>query len=343
MGRNSSSSTSTSTQTTKLPGFQQEAVNSYFDELMRQFNETGLQRETYGGQLVAGLTPDQIAAQTTARDYATGTGQNYANRVLDTSSYLLDPQNLLDPSRIPGFDASQTSILRLLTQNLNENILPQQRTGSILAGGYGDSRSQIGDALAIGRTNQAAADALSRNQMNAYFGGLDAMLQALSLAPNTFGVGLAPADVLQRVGGQQQAQQQAEIDAEVRRFEQQQNEPLQALALLHDLVGSAGQYGGTTSGTNFQRNSSSSNPLQTIGAIAAAGLAPTLIGGGGLSSLIGGSLAGGAASAVPSFIPSFAPSASAVMPSIQQAAYAPGGIFDPNRLGLSLAPIARGT
>lgn len=334
MGKSKSTQTTNQTQTTKLPSFQENAAKGYFDELMRQFNETGLQREAYQGDLVAGLTPDQIAGQDAARTFATGQGQNYANRAIDTSSYLLDPNNILDPSRIPGVQASREALIRDVTRNLTENILPQTRTGALLTGAYGGSNQGNQDALAAGRTSEAITGALANQDTALYSQGLQAMLNALQLAPQTADLGLMPARTLQAIGAQNQTQNQNEIDAEVRRHEFTQNEPLAALERFQQLVGTSGMYGGTTTGNSTTTNTSKPSTLQTLGTIASIAAIP-YTGGASAAALPGLVGSGQPSIASPGWLPSVSPSNSAVLPAITQVPQTVEEMY-----GRSLAPVS---
>lgn len=73
----------------------------------------------------------------------------------------------------PYLDEMAGDITTQVNNNLQRNILPNIRAESIAAGGYGDSRNAITDALAVGETNRNLSGALSNlygtdynNQMN---------------------------------------------------------------------------------------------------------------------------------------------------------------------------------
>lgn len=73
----------------------------------------------------------------------------------------------------PYLDEMAGDITTQVNNNLQRNILPNIRAESIAAGGYGDTRNAITDALAVGETNRNLSGALSNlygtdynNQMN---------------------------------------------------------------------------------------------------------------------------------------------------------------------------------
>src|SRR5690606_24487616 len=113
----------------------------------------------------------------------TGAGSDFANSVLGANSMLLDPNRMLNPQNIPGFQASQDAMIQQVTRNLQENILPAVRGEAILSGGYGGSRQGIAEGLSVGRTSDAIASSLANMNLGAYTQGLQAMQNAIGMAP----------------------------------------------------------------------------------------------------------------------------------------------------------------
>src|SRR4029079_7578808 len=99
-------------------------------------------------------------------------------------------------------------------------------------------------------TNDAITNALANMNLGAYGQGLNAMTTALGLAPSTANLGTAPANPLAQVGAQNQGQQQAELGAAQQQFQEQQAAPAQGLGILQQLLGTSGQYGGSTEGAS---------------------------------------------------------------------------------------------
>lgn len=233
------------TQTSNLSPLQQPVVQQFFEDLMQQYTSGTLGPQAYTGERVAALTPQQQAAQAMMQNFAGGAGSDFANSALLANQRLLSP-DMLDPSRVPGLQASKDANALALTRQLTEQQLPAIRSGALLDNSYGGSRQGIAEGLATGRTNEAIANANAGMDMQAYSQGLQAMQGALGLAPSTMNVGTAPAQLVGQVGQQNQAQQQAELDAQQEQFREEQSVPATTLGLLQNLMGVQGQYGGST-------------------------------------------------------------------------------------------------
>lgn len=238
------------TATAALPSFQQPVVDAYFKDLLSKYTTGGLTPGVYDGPRVAGATPAELAARTMATNYAGGQGSGFADSVMGASRTLLDPNTILNPANIPGMQATKDAMIRSVTRNLTEQILPHIRNSSSFAGGYGDNRQGIAEGLAIGRTNEGLAGALGNLDLGTYQAGLGAMQNALSMAPSTYNVGTAPANTMSQVGTAERADVQAGIDAQRAQFaEQQAASPGNVLNILRGLMGGQGDYGGQTAAT----------------------------------------------------------------------------------------------
>lgn len=276
-------------QTTRtiLPANQQRNIDLLMNEARNYYNSGG--RQFYQGDMVADFNPYQTAGQQYMLDYAGGVGQDLVNNAMAGNNYFLDPNNIMSPENMPGFQGTVDAVQRTFTDNLLRNILPSVRGGGTSSGQYGGSASGIGQALATSEATKNIADSIAPMYMDAYGRGLDMFNQAQNRAPSLFALGAAPGTIMGQVGDATQAQQQREIDADVMKWNFAQNEPIQLLSLLQSLTGSAGQYGGTTQSNSTTSTSGGGNPLGQ-----ALGIGMMLMGmpGPGASMLAGGSGAG---------------------------------------------------
>jgi hypothetical protein len=247
------SQTTQGTTTTTLPAGQQQNVDLLQQGARDQYLSGG--PRFYGGQTYAGPTSQQLAGREGAAGYATGAGQSLVDNYQAGEQFWLNPQNIFNPSNIPGFQQATDSVTQNVNRNLTESVLPAVRTGNIANGTLGGSRGQIAEGLAAGRTGDALAQALAGMNMNAYSQGLGMYNSAANRAPQTYGLGLAPSNTLETVGGQYQSDQQRQIDEAMQRFNFEQLAPLLNLQAFQQLTGTAGQYGGTTNSTQTQRMS----------------------------------------------------------------------------------------
>lgn len=259
-----SKSKTSSTQTVKLPQNQQANVNLLQQGAGQWYQSGGPQ--FYGGNTVADVSTNTTAGRQSMLDAAGSVGG-----LLDTAQrgeqFWMNPENIFNPSNIPGFAQAMKSVTQDTTRNLTENVLPGLRSGSVQSGTYGGSRQGIGEGLAVGRTSDAIAGTLADMQMGAFDRGLNMYNAAQNRLPSTLNNMLMPGQTQVAVGQQQQADQQRLIDADMRRHEFEQMAPLFALQQLQALIGQAGTYGGTTSTVNTQKTGF--NPLQLVGGAAA--------------------------------------------------------------------------
>lgn len=255
-----SKSKTTSVNEVKLPENQQANVNLLQTGAGDWLNSGGAQ--FYGGNTVA-----QPGQNITAGREAILGGANSVGGLIGTAQrgeeFWLDPNNIFDPSRIPGFSQAQKSVTQDVTRNLTEGILPGLRSGSVASGTYGGSRQGIGEGLAVGRTSDALAKELGTMQMGAFDRGLSQYNQAQNRLPQTINNATLPGQIQNQVGEAQRADEQANINAARERWDYEQNAPLLALQQLQALTGTAGTYGGTSTTTNTQKTGF--NPMQLVG------------------------------------------------------------------------------
>jgi hypothetical protein len=254
-----------STQTTTLPQDQQTNV----DMLMagaRDFYRTG-GPQYFGGNTVAGTDPNTLAGRTAGLNFAGGVGGNFTNSYLAGESNFLDPNNIYNPERMPGYARAREGVMTDVNNNLQRNILPSIRSSASANGVYGGSRQGIAEGLAAGEASRSVGDTLARMDMDAYGQGLGMYNAAAGRAPTSYGLGLAPSSTLQGIGEQYRADSQRNIDADMARWNFQQLAPLLNLQNFQGLTGTAGQYGGTTTGTQVQQGGGGNPWMQGVGAL----------------------------------------------------------------------------
>lgn len=196
------------------------------------------QPKLYSGQTIAGFTPNEVAGQQGAIDAATGTGTQLATQAADTTKFLLNPA-LLDPSSNPHLAANGQAITTNMTRNLTESILPGVRSGATMSGGAysgGNTRDQMAEMLAVGRTNEAIGQSLSKLYGDAYNYGLGTMSGAVSMTPEVQAAQLFGPKVQAAVGAQQRSAEQAALDEAQSRFYLQQQLPLLKAQELMGLI-----------------------------------------------------------------------------------------------------------
>lgn len=178
----------------------------------------------YGlGQLVGGIGPSQAAG-----------------------SFLLSGQTL-SPETNPVFEQQVEAAIRPIQKQLTQEILPQIRGEAVQAGQFGGSRQGIAEGLAIQGFEQKAGDIATEIAARNYEQGLNAMTRALDtvLGAGTIGVRtglgegvrslfatprladflLRPASVVEAIGAQRRAMEQALLQEEAQRYVTEQMIP----------------------------------------------------------------------------------------------------------------------
>jgi hypothetical protein len=249
MGQRATQSTN-QTSTTQLPAGQQANVNELMSGALSQYQSGG--PKFFPGQTFAGPTAQETAGRTAASGYATGVGQSLVDSAIKNDQFFLNPDNVFNVGNTPGYGAVRQGIVQDTTRNLTESILPGIRGSAITGGGLGGSRQGIAEGLAVGRTNDALSKNLGALDMSVAGMNMQANQAAAARAPQTFALGLQPAQTQANVGAAIRGDTQQSIDANRERFNFEQMAPLLNLQALQSLTGTAGQYGGTTTSQGQQ-------------------------------------------------------------------------------------------
>jgi hypothetical protein len=284
MGNNETSSTQTTTQT--LPANQQTNVDALLQGALDYFNSGG--RSFFPGDLVADFDPLQTQGQNQIVNFSQGVGSDLVSNAIGANNRLLDP-SIMDPTTNPIFTNLLGHMLTANTQNFNEQVLPNIRTGAVSSGQFGGTPGEIAEALSTDRFLQSNAQQQNQLGLGQQALGMNAMLSAIRNSPGLFQLGMAPGQAVAGVGEARQNQAQNEIQGEQTRHNFEQNEPMIMLQLLRDLTGQAGTFGGTstTTGTQSAEGSPFNQVLGTAMALASmvnpamslfGGLAPTGMG-----------------------------------------------------------------
>lgn len=223
-----------------------------------------------------------------------------------TSGAVLNPQS---NAALRGAIQNAT---RPIMENFRESILPSIASESISAGGYGGSRQGIAQGLAARGASNAVGDVASQMANQNYQAGLQAMLQGLNTEQNALGQliqgqlggqqaaqgwlsqqqgglqglqgllgqqgnlmqqSLMPINMIESVGAQNQAMEQARLTEQVQRFV---NEQMMPFAIAQDVAAMAfGMPGGTTKTTATGGQSGNMGAQLGMGALS---ILPALIG-----------------------------------------------------------------
>lgn len=254
-----------STQTTTLPGDQQQNVDLLMQGARDLYGTGG--PSYYPGQTYAGTDPRTTAGRDATYNYAGGVGGALAGNAIATDRSFMDPNNIFNPENIPGFQRAQQGVITANNNNLQRNTLPAIRSGAVQNGSYGGSRQGIAEGLALSENQNNIDNTLANMNMNAYNTGMGYANAAASRAPQTYGLGLAPGQTMAGVGDAYRSDAQRSIDADMARYNFGQLAPLLNLQNFQGLTGTAGQYGGTTTGQQTNNMSGGSGALGPLGGL----------------------------------------------------------------------------
>jgi hypothetical protein len=336
VGGSQSSGGGTTTATSE-PWKEQQPFLQYGFEQSRQATENALANPVFGGQRVAGLTPEQQALIQQGTQFGTnqfGQAQNLQNMSMGalgaTSGFGQNAADIygqyagVDPTQQIIAQAGQyannpytqgiiDSASRDVTRNLYENQLPSLALGTTGSGNINSTRAGVQQGIAERGAAERLADISSniRGQFfqsglgqaqNQYNQNLQNQLAANQGVQGAFGAGVGGMAAGQQLGaggfalgqtaaGMNQAQQQNQINADMQRFAEERDIPMDVMARYMQTIG--GNYGGTQTQTAPETGGGFMGALQ-------GGLGGALGGYGLATGPFGMSMPGGAVGGTPS-------------------------------------------
>lgn len=270
--------------TTQVLSPQQQELMSLAMPSLRQYAATVPQR--YDQPTVADFNPTQTTAQQTALG-AAGQQANVANNAASAVQNLTSG-NIWDPNFNPNLRGAIDAATRPIVDQFTQQIAPAIRSGAVATGGFGGSRQGINETRGAEATARAVGDTSSKLVEDLYKTNLDAQLKAVGLTPTVQAGQLQPAMTAYGVGSDQQAMEQAKINAAVQGFNFDQAAPFMAGRDIISML--AGMPGGSTTST---ANVPQVNPwMQSLGGAAAGAAAGSAFGpvGTGIGAVGGGVL-----------------------------------------------------
>lgn len=240
----------------------------------------------YGGSTIAGFDPSQTAGQQMALTGA-GTQTDLGQAGAGASQRWLGA-DALDVGNNPAVAGMMERNRRAVTDNLMQTALPGIRDSAEKSGNFGSSRQGIAEGLAIGKSNQALADANASTLSNAYNTNVESQLKALGLLPQTTQNLTAGAQTTSAVGDVRQAMDQARLSEQVGNFNYDQLAPyLQSKDIMSLLTGLPGGSNVTTASVPQKNPLTSALGGAATGASLGSFLGPVGSGvGGGIGALL---------------------------------------------------------
>lgn len=249
---------------TKLPDNQQRNVDLLMQGAEDLYKQGG--PKYYEGNTVAPRSADTLTANEMARQFALGSGTDMANRAIASNNAWLNPEMLTNPNMIPGYSGVADDLSRRARISLTEDMLPSIRSSGVLAGGYGDTKNQNAQALAVARANEALQGQLSGLGLDTWSRAAGLQQQAIQMAPMLMSLGMQPAQIMQLIGAGNEAYDQRLIDAAREKWNFEQTRPYSNLEFFKQMTGRAGDYGGTNVTTTQGPSNTLTGAMQGLGA-----------------------------------------------------------------------------
>ena len=208
------------------------------------------QEQYYPGQTIAGFTPAQLQGQQGILGAANQLQGNVVDPSLSAWRGMLGASDVANRPEVQGLlAANQRNVMDTLTRE----ALPAIDITSVGYGGFGGSGHAKAQQLALDRASTALANANAGILSDAYGQGLGATQYALGAAPQMAELGFVAPRAIGGVGAEQQAMEQAMIDAEVQKWKANQAAPYERLQRQMAIYGAGQPYGSTTSPNPNQR------------------------------------------------------------------------------------------
>ena len=229
----------------------------------------------YPGETLAGFDPAQKFAQERTLQYAGGPRADLQQRAAETS-LVQGLSGQIDPN---AYNPMVNALTSNVIGNLQKDVLPGIRQQQVMYQPGGSSRAAL-------MQNRAVTDAVTSGMTkpiadmytNAYNQAQNRAVQSGGLYPSIMGAPLAMYGAMGDVGAQRRAMSQSAIDRDMARYEYEANAPQNALRNYMAMV--SGDYGSTTTQTT-----PGPSGLSQLGQVA--GIAGSLLGGGGIPGLLG--------------------------------------------------------
>jgi len=208
----------------------------------------------YPDQTYAGFDPLQTQGQDMALNFATGGMQDAATSALGANQ-LMTSGDLLYANSNPYLQQNISDANQLIARNFNENVMPAIGQGAQNTGQYGSSRHGIAQGIAARGVGEAMQRNTNQMMNQAYNTGLQAMATGVGQTPTALKSGLAPSQVYQDIGAQNQALSQLGINDAVNAYNFNQQAPWTNLqnyqgALTGNYLGSGGSSTVPVTGSN---------------------------------------------------------------------------------------------
>lgn len=279
-GGSSGSNNQVVTQKSEPWSAQQPYLTEAFAEAQKNYKSS--MPQYYPGSTIAPQSGDTLRAMDMVRTAATG-NQGLIDNAIGTSNATIRG-DFLSPNSNPWLKDTYNQAADAVTRQFQTVGLPGADSGMDMAGRYGSGAWKLAREAATDSYGRALTGLATDIYGGNYQAERDRMLNAANNAGATYGMGFMPSTAIAALGSQADARAQDLLNADIQRFNYNQELPNAKLSDYMKLI--QGNYGG------------SSTTTQPLYSNSGAGLLGGLlsIGGGLLGSYFGGPMGGMAGS-----------------------------------------------
>lgn len=188
-------------------------VKPYLKDLANMIGEQ--KGDIVGGDYtkdMAEMTPEQRTALESLQQYY-GEGGGFQETLGQANGALSDllrsPEEVAQSQEVQDLIASKQAGI---TEQLNEKVLPQIRSGATSAGQYGSTRQGVAEGVATGKAASSMADLEAQITGDVYNTQLQNQLKATGLAPSIASAGGSGLEQLFNIGDIERQENQARED-----------------------------------------------------------------------------------------------------------------------------------
>lgn len=260
-GGGGSSTPATTTQTTTQepwPGVQEQLKRMYANA-EAAYNQPG--PNLYPFSKIPELSPETLYSQ----EYRRGFAEDVLPGMLTATNAGWTPLlNAADVQNNPYAMGAIKSAMQPGVNTLMQQVLPQIGSKALLEGAYSGERMPLAQSMAIEAGMRGIADSAAAQAGQLYGQGLEAQSKALALAPVMAQMGMLPANIMQDVGQEIEADQARRLGEAAQNYEYYQMLPYNKLAALNSILQGSANVGGTSTSSGTSMQQSQEDPMAAV-------------------------------------------------------------------------------
>jgi hypothetical protein len=239
------------------PEFIQPFLKQLIGDAQGSYNANPKGPAYYPGQTVAGFSPQTESALSAL--YNRGAAGSPVNRAAQANALATSRGDFLDIGKNPYFQSALSAGFRPQTEQFTSSVLPGVTAQFSGAGRYGSGQHGEFTKLALDSLNQSQADAAAKASSAAYGNERQNQMSVLGTAPGLAAADYADINAMGQAGAARDQLAQQRIDADVARYNYDQNAQFNNI-MRYLALANGGYPGGVSSGTTYSSAQAATNP-----------------------------------------------------------------------------------